>query len=212
MSKSLAELRASTRVGLPERTYDLCLAQSLVAEAQSLESEKRDLLLAAETAAEKGEPRRVGQKPDPRIDEIDARLAALLDEMAEHTGELRLRGVDAGSWRRWTDAHPARESGRDEKGRPIINAVDEAVAYGLCDATALLADLGSYVVSWNGDPLGEGDWEFLANRAAPGDLNELCKIVVQLHETTGFRAPKSRPTSSATTPDENGLTSLDASA
>lgn len=189
MSKSLAELRASTRVGLPERTYPLCLAQALVAEAQALENEKRDLILTAEAATENGEPRRVGERPDPRIGEIDERLAALFDEMTEHTGELRLRGVDAGSWRRWTDAHPARENGRDDKGRPVVNPIDEAIAYGFCDASALLADLGSYVVSWNGDPLGEGDWDFIANRAAPGDLNEICKIIVQLHEATGFRAP-----------------------
>ena len=39
MSKSLAELRASSRTSLPERAYSLCLAQSLVAELQALEEE-----------------------------------------------------------------------------------------------------------------------------------------------------------------------------
>lgn len=207
MSKSIAELRASNRVGLPERTYDLCLAQSLVAEAQSLENEKNEIILTAEAEVENGQPKRQGQGPNPRLVEIDDRLADLFGEMVEHTGELRLRGTDAGTWRRWVDAHPAREVGRDEKGRPIVNPIDEAVAYGFCDASALLSDLGSYVVSWNGDPLGEGDWDFLANRAAPGDLNELCKIVVQLHETTGFKAPLPRRRSSETTPDDSASTS-----
>lgn len=203
MTKSIAELRASTRVGLPERTYELCISQSLIAEAQSLESRKQDVLLEVATAKEGGEPKRNASAPDPELDEIDKRLTALHDEMAEHTGELRLRAHDAGTWRRWVEANPAREAGRDEKGHPFLNPIDAEVAYGQCNATALLADLGSYVVSWNGDPLAEGDWDFLANRAAPGDLNELCKIVVQLHEMAGLRFPKSRKVSSETTPDVN---------
>lgn len=193
MSKSLAELRASAHTSLPERAYALCLAQGLVAEAQSLQLERDYLAVpAGDDGEQQGSPKRNGEGPNPRLAEIDARLEELWAEMREHTGELRLRAIPAGEWRRWVDTHPARED----------NKVDESAAYGFCDADALLADLAKYVQSWNGDPLAEGDWEFIANRAAAGDLKELCRVVVQMHEVQGAQAPKgSRTPSSATSPN-----------
>lgn len=184
--KTLAELRASKKVSLPERTYPLCLSQSLVAEAQSLEEERQSLAEAKPTDDGKGKPpTRVGEKADPRIAEIEARFEALMEEMREHTGELRLRGTTAGEWRRWADDNPAR---KDSK-------IDEDAAYGLCDASALLATLGQYAVAWNSDALAPGDWDFIESKAAPGDLKELCRLVVQMHEGAGIRAPKLPSTS-----------------
>lgn len=194
MSKSLAEMRQSPRASLPERAYALCLAQGLVAEAQSLEEERA--VLAVEPPPSDPDvpqpPRRMSEappEPDPRIAEIDGRLEALWGEMREHTGELRLRGVSDGEWRRWVAAHPSRED----------NKRDDAAAYGFCNADDLADDLGTYAASWNGDPLGEGDWEFIANRAAPGDVKELCRIVVQMHEVAGAQAPKGSPRATSAT-------------
>ncbi|GHJ59131.1 hypothetical protein NOK12_16490 [Nocardioides sp. OK12] len=189
MSKSLAELRASTRTSLPERSYSLCLAQGLVAEVQALEEEAADLRTQALTADDdegSKPPRRIGEGRNPRLAEIDARKEELFAEMREHTGELRLRGKTAGEWRRWVDAHPAREK----------NAVDEQAAYGMVNASDLADTLGDYAVAWNGADLGEGDWDFIANRAPAGDIKELCRLVVQMHEVPGARAPgKSQKTS-----------------
>lgn len=203
MSKSIAELRASQHTALPERTMQLCLAQKLVAEVQQLEEERAEILIVErDQEGRPKRPRRQGEGPNPRLAEIQARFDELADEMREHTGELRIRAVTGGEWRRWVDAHPAREIGRREDGRPTYHQVDEEIAYGICNAVDLYHDLSGYVVSWNGADLAEGDWDFIANRAAPGDLNELCRQVVQMHEAVGAKAPLSRRHSSATTPDE----------
>lgn len=208
MSKSIAELRASRHTALPERTMPLCLAQKLVAEVQSLQ-EERDAILHSERAVE-GEPsrpRRQADKPNPRLTEIAARFDELSDEMREHTGELRIRAITGGEWRRWVDAHPAREAGRRDDGQPLFHQIDETIAYGICNAVDLYNDLQRFAVSWNGDELAEGDWDFIANRAAPGDLNEVCRQVVQMHEAVGAKAPLSRRHSSGTTRDEPALNS-----
>lgn len=190
MSKSIAELRASTRTSLPVWAKQMCLAQGLVAEVQALEDEMVDLRVQAHAAddAEDAPPRRLADGPNPRIAEIEARKAELYAEMREHTGEIRIQAKPAGEWRRLVDRNPPRPD----------NKVDELVTYGLLDADALLERLGEFVVSWNGDPLGEGDWEFIANRAPAGDLKELCSLVVQMHETRGALAPKSLTPSSST--------------
>lgn len=209
MPKSLSEIRASKRTGLPERTYELCLSQSLVAEAQELQEEKASLAFDATRKTENGEgpPRKMAEKQPARLAEIDERLDELLEEMAEHTGTLRLRARDGGAWQRWVDDHPAREINRDAKGNPTYHPTDESAAYGLANANDLLADLGSYAVAWNDDEMVEGDWETIAKNAAPGDLAELCRIVVQMHAVTGYRPGKSRWRSSETTPDDNASAS-----
>lgn len=210
MPKSLAELRASAHTKLPERTYSLCLAQGLIGEVQQLEEERAEIKIAA--AGEEGQskrPRRGGEGINPRLAEIDERLAELYEEMREHTGSLRLRALNSGKWRRWVDDNPARIAEYGPKGEPILNAIDVAAAYGYCDASALAETLAEYVVTWNDEPLDAAGWAFIAETAAPGDLKELCKIVVQMHETVGSRAPgKSQKPSSKTTPDESGSDSL----
>lgn len=204
--RSLADLRANGKVTLPERIYELCLSQGLVGEAQALAEEKRNVEVEVARHIDdetEGRPRRQGEGKHPRIAEIDARLEELYDEMREHTGQLLLRGITGGEWRRWCDAHPAREDGRDERGRPVTLAIDEAVAYGLCDASALIARLGDFAVSWNGTPLETGDWDWLEEKAPPGDLKEMARWVVQMHEIGGVKPlPKGLKPSSTTSPSE----------
>jgi hypothetical protein len=203
MSKSLAELRASQHTALPERTIQLCLSQALVAEVQSLQ-EEYDQILQTERVqdGEPKKPKRQADKRNPRLVEIEARFDELAEEMREHTGELRIRAITGGAWRRWVDAHPAREAGRHDNGQPIYHPLDESIAYGIANAVDLYHGLSEFAISWNGADLAEGDWEFIANRAAPGDLNELCRQVVQMHEAVGAKAPLSRRRSSETTPVE----------
>lgn len=191
MSRTLAELRADKSPSLPTRVLTICLDQRLLAQVQRLEMEKQDLTV--EEAARKGDPdnprpQRIGVGPDPRLAEIDNEMAALFDEMREAEGELLLRATEGGVWQRWKDAHPAREG----------NQTDEQVAYGLCDATALLDSLATYVVSWDGDELTESDWvSVFAPRVAPADLSNIVTTVVSLHEAR-VAVPKSRPASSET--------------
>lgn len=203
MPRSLAELRAEAKPRALERSYSLCLAQDLVARVQSLCDERDSLAFEIGTSTdEDGKPKKPRRANDPRqarIAEIDTELETLYEEMRDHTGELILRATSAGLWRRWVEENPPRIADRDAEGRPILNPVDENVAYGICDATALLEDLHRYVVSWNGEPVSADDFAYLVDNAAPGDVKEVCRIVVQLHEAAGARAPKASSLSSSTT-------------
>lgn len=175
MSKSLAELRQSPRVGLPQRSYQLCVSSAVLGEYQTLlaQLEEAEVTAAAQSEGDesKAPPKRMGKGSDAA--RIRARLAELRDELAEHTGTLILRGIDEGSWRLWTDAHPAREG----------NDRDAAIAFACCNADDLIDDLGTFAHTWNGDALGPGDWDFLKANAAPGDIKTLAQLVVTMHES-----------------------------
>lgn len=200
MPKSLADLKAKPK-SLPTRVVRICLDQEAVADVQRLDNEKRDLLVdaARSSASDEGErtgpPRRVGESATPpRVTEIDAELEALYDRMRDAEGDLLLRAVGGGEWQRFKDDHPAREGSK----------TDEEVTYGLCDSSALLSDLGRYVVSWNGEALGAEDWaDWFSAQVAPADLRELCSEVVQLHEARVRVPPKSLSASSATPANES---------
>lgn len=208
MPKTIAEMRASQSVGLPERPVPICFAQKIVAQVQSLNAEHDALMekFALEEAKAK-RPIRAGEGRPARVEEILDELEVLFEEMREHTGTLTLRGISGGAWRRWVADHPVRQIGLTDQGAPIWNPVDEELAYGYCNADALFDDLRTYAKAWNGDPVNDSDWEFILEFAAPGDLNEAVKTVVQMHEFVGAKAPLSRRPSSTTTRDESASSS-----
>lgn len=196
--KSLAELRASEAVGLPERTKSLCLSQKLIGRVQALTEEREALRIdaAAANPEDPARPQRLGEGPDhDRIAAIEVELESVWSEMREHTGELLLRGVTSGEWRRWAQAHPARraQEGSSDSPQWITNPLDEQYGYGYVNVDDLLGTLGQYAAAWNGEPLAEGDWDFIANRAAPGDLKSIVTEIVKMHEGEGVRAPKASP-------------------
>ncbi|WP_166390314.1 hypothetical protein [Nocardioides ochotonae] len=210
MSMTIEELMASPHAGLPERTYALCVAQKLVAETQALEERRHALRVS--TAAAGGDagsdeapassrPRRATDRPDPELGPLEERLKELYFEMEKHTGSLLLRGIEIGEWRRWVQANPPRMEER-EGGEPTLSRVDDYATYGVCDADALLEDLGRFAAAWNGAALTPTQWQWLRSKASPGDLLEMCRWVVQMHESKGARAPLSPRPSSTTTPDE----------
>jgi hypothetical protein len=219
MSKTLADLRKEKdqRGSLPTRIVTICLDQELLADIQRLTAEKRDLEADLPRSVgvgaldpeivdrydlrrayceddDQGEdatparPRRQGEggKVRARLDAIAAELEPLYQRLRDTEGELLIRASDGGSWLRWKDAHPARE-GSD---------VDERLSYGFCNATDLAADLGRYVVSWNGEEFAPGEWgDWFAAKVAPADIGECVRAVVELHEAR-VGAPKSPSTSS----------------
>lgn len=189
MARSLADLKAKPKQ-LPTRTVRICLDQEAVADVQRLDAEKRDLLLESQRSDDGDQkPRRVGEGPNPRLAEIDTELEALFDRMRESEGDLLLRAVDGGVWQRFKDANPPREGSK----------TDEDAAYGICDSSALLNDLGRYVAAWEGEQFGPNDWaDWFAAQVAPADLAELCREVVQLHESR-IRVPKARLIDSSAT-------------
>jgi hypothetical protein len=161
-------------VGLPERSYSLCLASTLVAEVQALLTALEDARASASVQQEDGKAAKPKRMADGgAVKKIRDRLAEVRGEMVEHTGSLTLRGIDEGKWRIWVGQHPARE-GSDR---------DDRIAYGYCNADDLLDNLEQFAVAWNGDTLGAGDWEFIRSKAAPGDLLEIASLVVVMHES-----------------------------
>lgn len=211
MPKTLAELRTGKPAPRPERAYTLCLAPNLVAEVQMLTEELADLPDAAadEDGERKGPPRRMGEGENPRAAEIRARLAELLDEMADYEGELRLRATKSdGEWRQWVNEHPAR--GEDEPG----HRRDLEVTFGYCNADALIDDLGTYAHAWNGEPLTEGDWALFD--VGNADKKKLATLVAHMYESD-LNLPKWRSALSASLrtgnasplPEPSGLVSAD---
>lgn len=191
---NLAELRASAKPTRPTFVKRLTLDIELIADIERLQTEKQDLLHEAE--AHKGDdakPRKGGAGVGPRLAEVDQELVALFAKMRESEGELLIRGMTGGEWQRWKDEHPPRED----------NVTDETVAGGICNASALLADLGKYAAEWNGEALAEGDWSgWMADMIAPGDLRDLVAAFVWNHEKSGVRIPKSLTELSPTEPSE----------
>lgn len=171
MPKSLADLRTSQHTSLPERSYSLCLAAGLVAEVQTLLDELDTIAVPKgdDDGRPTGPPKRLN---DPRIAKINARLAEVWSEMDEHTGDLRLRAITDGEWRRWVDENPARPE----------NARDDDIAYGVCNADALMLNLGKFAHSWNGEPIAEQDWAFIESKAGHADLKQIARAVVTMHE------------------------------
>lgn len=174
--KSLAEMRAEMaerpQPRRPECSLTLFLAPDLVAESQRLEAEAESI------AATANGPRRQAEGPDPRLAEIRDRLIAVYEEMAKHEGEMHLRAnLDDGEWRRWCNAHPAREEGEPGYER------DQRVTYGFCSADDLLDNLAPFMQSWNGEPLGDTDWtELIEPNTYPGDKAEMARKIVEMYE------------------------------
>lgn len=173
---SLEDLRKGAPVARTERTYQLCLRRDLMAEVDALTGELSSLRIAAVGDEDENRPpARLGEGGDPREKQITDRLAELADEMDDATGDLRLRAIADGEWRRWVNEHPPRED----------DARDENLSFGICNTDDLANDLGLWALSWNGDDLAGDDWSAIfAPNAAGGDLKALVNLVVMMQEAT----------------------------
>lgn len=167
MSKSLSELKSSPDVGLPERTFPLCVSGKLVAELEAADSAlyeaETELTAARVTLREarvRAERRRDGEEPklrsgqkspaaeaekkvadlEKRAEEAAERSDAIRERMVDHTIDLHLRGKPNGEWRQWVMKHPS----RDEDTDPVGAQRDKTHAAGFCNIDALIADLGGY--------------------------------------------------------------------
>lgn len=175
-------------------------------EQREPQQDSDDLARAADGRPLKSAERAVS----PEVEQIRARIAELDAKLPEFQAQLTLLGVTPGEWQLFKEAHPARVASHQEtqrkngdvvRGAPISNQVDVVIAFGVCDADALFADLGSYAGEWEGEPLGAGEWdEWLADRITYADRRDLVTQVVRMHEERVNRAPKSPSNSSETAP------------
>lgn len=177
MPKSLADLRAAPPQTRPERSVTLCLAPALIGEVQSLSEELSRLQRTPDEDG--GPPRRAAEPESGRSSEIRVRLADLVDEMAEHEGEMRLRANKTdGEWRNWVNAHPARDEGQPGYDR------DMRVARGICNADDLIDDLAAYTHAWNGELLAPGDFTAIFEpTVATADKQMMAEAVVAMYES-----------------------------
>lgn len=200
MPKSLAELRAqSGPPPLPRATKVVTLieGQHLLAETEQLSDE---LLMIANQATRTdadgertGPPRKAGEGASlpPRVEEIQARQAEILDELADFQGEVTLKGITGGEWQRFKDENPPRED----------NPQDLNFTGGACNASAVFAALTRFVSGWNGTDLAPGDWDnWLAERITYADRRDLVAVIVKMHEDGLARSPKFHRSSSTTEP------------
>lgn len=172
---SLKDLRAGdAKVALAERSYSLCLRRDLVAKVDRLtDALSTAQVNQASVDPDAAPPKRKGQGPDAEVKRIRAELSALRDELEDNTGELRLRAISDGEWRRFVNEHPARDG----------NDRDETLAFGICNGDDLVDSLARWAHAWEGEPLAADDWErIFAPNAAGGDLRSLAQIVVQMQE------------------------------
>lgn len=183
MPKTLADLRKSDHVGLPERSYPICVAGKLLAQLEDLDEEFRQAVEAEESATTR---KRLSEKSKAR--QIAEQMETLRDEMDEHTVHVTVRAVDSEVWRAWCAANPAREG----------NNLDTRTFLSICNADALLAAVQAgqlseqpLVVALNGDKPTDGDWDFVWSNAVHGDRIGLAKLVASMHESS-VDVPKSR--------------------
>jgi hypothetical protein len=193
---TLEELRSRPAAALPKatRTVTLIEGQHLLDVSQRLAEERMDLLMQAARTDETGEavkqPRKAGESDlPPRVAAIDAEMVALGAQLPDHQGEVGLSGMLPGAWLRYREDHPPREN----------NELDLRLARGLVNASELFADLGTFVSEWDGEALKPDDWSsWLADRIIYADLRDLVTEVVDMHERSLPRAPKSPSVSSET--------------
>lgn len=196
MAPTLAELRARTGAKpRPKATRRVTLVegQHLLDESRRLHEELVDLMASMAGAVDdperSGPPRKAGAKSDPRIAEIEDAQKSLLRRLAEHQGEIGLVGLDGGAWQRWKDLHPPRED----------NRADLRLTGGLCDSSDLFGELGTFVETWNGEKVVEGDWDgWLAESITYADRRDLVTAVVEMHEESVARSPFFTSVSSGT--------------
>lgn len=191
MPKSLDDLENDPNLSLPEFTYKMCVNGKLIAKLQKLQAELGDLAMDAvrdrpvsDDGETKGPPPRLGQRTGdtPRMQEIKGEIGALWDEMAEYTGELRLRLMPPGAWQQWLDDHPARDK----------NERDLEVAGGLCNADDLIASIPEFAIAWNDEPMKSGRFDsILRPKAVFADMKAIARQLVQMHEN-GVDLPKLR--------------------
>lgn len=181
--------RASVPKPRAERTVTLVEAQHLYARQLRLFEEAAEIgdgKASADDENRTGEPRKAGERGNPRLDEIRAEVAELKEQLAEHQSVVSLEGMSGGEWQNWKDEHPPRE-GND----------DDDTLGGLCNTSDLLAHLGRFVAGWDGDGIDAAKWDGgLAANVCYMSLRDLVVDVIDMHEVSFPKA--TRPISSTT--------------
>lgn len=193
--QSIAQMRASGKVRQATGTHTICLDAGLADQYTA----KREELAAAYVALEEAQaadPGRVGgagekvRKAKAKIKRLGREVDVIADNMREFEVEAGFHRHPGGEWNRFVADHPPRTEATDEFGRrPFV--IRDAAHGAVVDFDALVEDLPAWVDTLNGQPITDEDWEFVADNASPGDLDDLAQKIIDLHTQAGAGAPKS---------------------
>ena len=187
--KSLADLKSSPDVGLPEREVTVCVSAKLARELEEADRAMFEAEAKATIARQEAAQRADGERPKLRpgqkspVAEAEAeaeKRAAESDAIRERIKDasvvLLLRGKTSGEWRQWAARNPAREEG--EPGADL----DRTWAAGFCNLDALIGDLPQFVASYNGEAPSQEWADFVTANGVPADLRNAASVLVGMHE------------------------------
>lgn len=189
--KSLAELKSSPDVGLPETKAKICLSAKLLAEQEAANEAMIEAQLAYERARETAQARRDGEAAPRRagegvslaaLDKAAKKATATAEDvhkrMEEASVEVLLRCKDDGVWRQWQTEHPA----RDEETDPVGADRDQKWGLSLCNIDALADDLRLWAASYNGEPASDEWAEFIAANGVRAQIRMAASKIVAMQE------------------------------
>lgn len=146
----------------------------------------------AEKDAGTARARKAGRGANPR----KAELATLIEEIEKvleaSEASLTLRVLDPGEWLQFVEQHPAAD-----EGEPGYTA-DTTIGRGWVSVTALLAEVGRFIVGWNDEKLPEGAWTAEhTKKVPPYYMQNVLQSIVDHHQRP-VTLPKSSAASSTT--------------
>lgn len=186
---SLSDIRTGNVAPvIPTIEVPLCLNNDLWSELDRLTSEAMQLKSDRRQKQAQG-PKNEAAGISPRERDVDARIEEICQSMADDAKVLVVGAKGGlGPWIHWVDANPARSD----------NVLDQELAQGICNAAALVANLGKWVVSWDGEPFEDGDWDKFSQFVPAGATGRIARAVVEVHETDLIpKAPSSTSNQSA---------------
>lgn len=191
MPKSLADLRAGTPAR-PERSLTVTVGEGVryVAKIMALQDELEE---AVTRMTGDGSPRKMGEGVPPELDALREQIAEQARLMGDYEGTILIRATRTdGEWRRWCNEHPPREDGKPGRDRDVelTGWSDGRRSVARCNADALMDDLATYVVEWEGERLEDGDFDRLG--IAGPDRKQIARMVVDMYENEALDVPKWR--------------------
>lgn len=183
MAKTLAELRAES-ASRPEADMQKVDVEVLLSAGRPHVDRVLELTdelnrIAADAAKA---PRKTGEGTPPAVTQAQEAVNAAIAAAEDYKGMVTVaKTMTNGEWAEWRAQHPAREV--VEGTVPL-----DTVTGGWCNADDLMAELSRFVVAWNGEQLGEGDFDML-DISRP-DLKDMARIVTTFYEVSD-EVPKS---------------------
>ena len=164
------------------------------AELELLRTELATIEEAEEAEKDSGtaRARKAGRGANPRKAELVSQIDEIEKVLEASEASLTLRVLDPGEWLQFVEKYPAAEEG--EPG----HTADTTITRGWVSASALLANVGRFIVGWNDEKLPEGAWTAEhSKKIPPYYMQNVLQSIVDHHQRP-VTLPKSSTASSTT--------------